>query len=598
MPPTPLLSVIDGLLAERSAPTNKDASITPTSLRDLLPEVDPKCIDEAVEKLYNFPWTHEQSAAIELILNPPRSMATVSGPVGSGKTELLVWFFRLCFEIKVKVIVIADRNGILDAILSKLVNTFPELPLPLRVYSYRSQNLFSNYRSDSDYTIEAAVMRNIKNTSGPLRGSYPQTIQVVDFRAEFQRYRQELQKYPISDRKHWDNARERRLRHAYHRLREEVIRNAWIAFLTPAAAIQDEFGNNFARNPRDKIVLAAEESHLISTQDVRTILRQASSPSKFILSVMMGDTKQLGLRSLTGRGTSDFGVELKQQPPESLFSRLIEADHPYVELKMQTRQHRALYALVNQRFHDLSTKSVLKKQMADLTEHKDMISSIFRMNAELRRTQTDQQRRMHYFEVTNGITLKSSNSMSLANPGYAYYVTKTILPQIREAFGHHVRNMVKILTPYRSQVDLYNDLMANMRREGWAEDELPQAFTIDAIAGDQAYLTIFDLVVDEDQDILADEYLCNVAFSRAQEMSLVIGGSLRNVPTSSSRRRVADVSSNNEWVEVEIFDSPILHAKKYFIEADCHATVDAPEHTVPGDLIPLDNNCRRGLDPA
>ncbi|KAI4750443.1 hypothetical protein E4T52_17353 [Aureobasidium sp. EXF-3400] len=565
------------------------------------------------------PWTSKQIDFIELFLKAPGGIALATGPGGAGKTELILQLTAFCLRTGINVVITGMKHSTLDFIVKKFAEMFPDLPSPLRAYTDSLEGLLEHEtvwgaRDESEmrnlemvragieeqkskrvslrmtHSIQHRVLEYSKKLkmpkmvkripTGATDGApvYKDEIE-YDYRELFRESLAALPEHPRSDTEFWTDERLRKFKYVYAALRAEIIQGAPFLVGTMLILNDEEISQNWSQKKKsarfdDEAQACSEPSSLVGAA-----LPKWSRNVK--VWAMLGDLKQSGVTCLTGQGPDNTVDPFHAQSRISLFARLEKAGHPVVHLDTQCRLPTVFLIPLNELHYDMqvTTSTALDR---DLTENRTLMGEIAGRSTKEIANQNDAQKRMLLVEV-NSPTMRARDSPSRANPGFAAYVVEVVLPILRKHFGRRLKKKVMLVVPYAKQKELYLRHFFKLRSNGWAQNELPALYTINAAHGHEADFVIFDIVNDTREGFLSDPQRMCVAASRAKKQMLWITGDLSEVKTDKTIKYYRDINAGDTIKEVAIY-RPLLHWKKYFESKKCTHQATPPDFEVPGDL--------------
>jgi hypothetical protein len=576
---------------------------------------------QALHDLYNaHSWNTDQRAHIDQFMMAPGGIAPLTGSSGSGKTEVMLHLIRFCLRVGIHCLCTGMKHKTLDVVVKKFEEKFPDEEKPLRAYTPSTESLtFENVehsatdetellaldmvvaeiqelknkrsRLQSRNSIQHRVIENTKRTDMPdmklmipTGSDHGAPVYADDTEYDYRRlFREGLaarEEHPFSDKEYWNEDHLRQFKYVYAALRAEVIQNSRLLFSTMHNVYTNEISQNFSSNNNaiarfdDEAQACAEQPSLISASI-------CEFSKNIVVWAMYGDLEQSGVINLTGRNVENTVDVFYKQSDMSLLQRLYQMGHPFVRLTTQWRQHEILFAPLNQLHYNMSIRTVgsLKEPLKSHTQLMGKIAN--RPDSEIEK-QTEYQKRMLYVNVDSP-TMKSKDSPSRANPGYAAYVVNTLFPILREEFGKTLRSKVKLIVPYAKQKELYFRWFFELQKAGWSTEELPEISTIAVAHGDETHLVILDLVNDEYEGFMKDESRCCVAFSRAREQMIVIGGKMSETNTRGEPKMFRDATDGNKHKIITI-KRPLLHWKVYFENNLCTHETRPPKFVIPDDL--------------
>ena len=260
---------------------------------------------------------------------------------------------------------------------------------------------------------------------------------------------------------------------------------------------------------------------------------------------------------LSGNSLHDTIDEFRAQSEMSLIGKLYESGFPVTFLDTQWQQHEVLFRPLNELSYEGQIKTATSKR-GELKEHRTLMGEIAGSDESKIEKMTDEQRRMLYVQVNQAPTMKCTTSKSRANPGYVAYMTQKVLPVIRKHFGKQTSQKTLLLVPYARQHEMYRQIEFELLKNGWNRSELPRLTTIDSARGRQAKLVILDLTNDNYEGFMNNLKRCCVAWSRAEEQMIVIGGAMDNVNHDDKEKVIKDATDSNKWKTIK-YRVPLAH---------------------------------------
>ena len=210
--------------------------------------------------------------------------------------------------------------------------------------------------------------------------------------------------------------------------------------------------------------------------------------------VMSGDPKQSGPVVLGGRDKNNTTNEFRTQLKLSPMHRFLALGYTAVKFNQQWRMHRAIFEPSNL-FHyggEVYTHDSLNTPIP--AEYSDLMAKMCRISDKSASDMNDTQRRLGWARPLEGVSRKSTVSQSLANVEYAKFVISCVR-HLMEALGANVSSKCAIITPYRRQAQLYQELFSKLLREElWKHEELPAVVTIDSAQGKEWDIVLQDIV--------------------------------------------------------------------------------------------------------
>ncbi|KAI5201536.1 hypothetical protein AUEXF2481DRAFT_92785 [Aureobasidium subglaciale EXF-2481] len=592
------------------------------ALRDLFDSVT--CTEQVLkhalhELMTARSWNRGQLAHIDQVMHAPGGMALLTGSSGSGKTEIMVHIMAYVLRLGFTVICTGMKHATLDLIAKKFENKFPQLEAPLRAYNPTSESLSieepvftasdesdllaldmiraelaehkkKRTRLQSENSIQHRVLQNMDRTD------MPEMIRMIasgsecgipvyadktlhNFRQIFKDGLAAREEHPFSDKEFWTDERMNLFKHAYEALRAEVIQNSKVLVTTMLNAYNKEVRQNFSQN---KMCIRFDDEAQACAEQPSLIPSSICGYSKNIkLWCMYGDLKQSGVINLTGKNFDNTVDVFYKQSDMSLFLRLNLMGHPLVDLRYQWRQNEHLFEMLNQLHYHMSiiTTGNMKKPMS---EHTTLMGKVLGLtDAEIAK-QTEKQKRMLYVNVATP-TMKSRDSHSRANPGYAAWVILVLFPLLLAEFGEKLQEDVMLIVPYAKQKELYLRWYFELRKQGWTDKQLPRISTIDVSHGDESKFVILDLVNDEYEGFLQDPARTCVAWGRAKDGMFTIGGNMSQVDDSHKVKKFRDATDGDKLKDFVLY-RPIRHWKRYYEDNLCAFKTAPPEFVVPDDL--------------
>ena len=507
------------------------------------------------------PWNEQQLEAIASIEKSPGGAMVVTGPGGTGKTELICHLVRFAVGCGQYAVISGTRNDTLDDMTQKLDRMDTTLR-PVRVYAPSQEKLAilcqytpsSNTAGDKhrllvdtfdaiekdtkkarrslpQFSVLGRVLQNLSRET-PLKRAFrsPEYRSVRrparDVRAYFRERLPLLRMYQHSQRLPWINGDEERefIYQAYQYLRAEVIGEARVILATNAITGHSEICTNFANNSnvwifQDEAQSMTEGAALIPLGLHSNTTIKGQAPRKVVMHFLSGDLNQLPPFTCARTGEHNTVNEFAAQRSISLMERKLSSGFPAIALVEQRRAAEILMRGANM-FHyggNLTTPSY-----PPLEGHlKDFIPSL----AGIKVLPHDSQgkRRMAWLEV-DGPVYENKYTGSRANLANVAVVRRCLL-QIHDIYGTTTQSKVMLATPYKRQKELYLSMGCELKNTfGWSDKELPRIVTIDSLIGRESSLVILDLVNNGTEGFMRDVRRSCVAFTRAKDLFLVIGG--------------------------------------------------------------------------
>ena len=307
---------------------------------------------------------------------------------------------------------------------------------------------------------------------------------------------------------------------------------------------------------------------------------------------MFLDRKQTSFSAIAGRGAKNTLNEFIAQTEVTLAERLIKSGHPAVQLNVQNRMHKELFAAPNELHYDCQIMTDAKRMEPLDMKYCGITRTIRGLDKNVKLNEAQQ--RMLYVEVVNAPVMRSMGDNSKANPGYVALVVQKILPVLREAFDEATFAECSVITPYKRHVELYKAAFYALRKQGWSVAHLPQLYTVDGFQGRESNLTVVDLTNHDRAGFMSNAKRACVAFTRAREVQIIVGGAFDGGrPPIPQTKWVRDVNDKDKPCEIKLH-GPVafyrLHYKLVLAWQQMYAP-DVGEQVIPSDLyIPGRNN--------
>ena len=594
---------------------------------------EPARLLEAWKRLITaYRWNASQIAFIKTLKNAPGAMSICVGPGGSGKTALMCHATTFFIELGWTVLWVGARNASLDHMCEAWCRYFPDAFKPLRSNSDATEPLESlgpgkssqnaKYKDQlllellveveahrttrrhgmHSLSVQQKVLDNLEEERAPMMGKFTVSskygratyaeMDPVDFRKYFRACLNKMKDHPLSDREAWDKESISFFRQTYKALRAEVQQESVLSVVTPTVAGTTTFRQSFGKRKGSKGIARMDDESGTMSEPEALIPTSAPEYSKHIgIWLHFFDSYQTGYNPIAGSSTKDTLNEFLPQLGMSLSERLLAAGFPAIRMTVQNRMHDILFQPVNELFYNCSILTPDERKMPLEPKHRNLIPSIRGPNnndTEL----TEAQARLLYVDIPQSRMMRSRSSGSKANPGFATFVVQNVMPALRQRFGEQTRAKCAIITPYRRQLELYNSLTYGLRQQGWKVPEMPQVWTIDSFQGRESDLVIIDLVNNHTEGFLRDIRRACVAFTRAKEMQIIIGGAFKGANAPANPVKVVrDVSQNNKIREIQLH-APLVYLRKYCIDNLCWEEIRAPKvFDMPTDLyVPTDDD--------
>ncbi|KAL6928713.1 hypothetical protein ACO0SA_002042 [Hanseniaspora valbyensis] len=254
--------------------------------------------------------------------------------------------------------------------------------------------------------------------------------------------------------------------------------------------------------------------------------------------IMVGDPNQLP-PTVISNVASDANYD------ESLFSRLIQGNHPYL-LNVQYRMHPEISSFPSKQFYNSKLKD--GPDMARLNEkqwHKDSLFKPYK-----------------FFSVVDGKEEKSA-SLSLSNTKEAEFTLELVDTLLKRFPKVSFKNQIGIVSPYKEQVRLIRRLFE--MRYGSLINQTVAIETVDSFQGQEKTIMIFSCVRSSDTStsigFLRDFRRLNVALTRGKSNMWIVGNSNMLRKDKLWGNLIRDAESRNVVVEADykLFDEQITN---------------------------------------
>ncbi|CAK1359698.1 unnamed protein product [Cercospora beticola] len=273
-----------------------------------------------------------------------------------------------------------------------------------------------------------------------------------------------------------------------------------------------------------------------------TIITSPGRPKKPDLVVFYGDEKQLGPINTCSNKDVQYN-QYYDRLSMSLMGRLLRQGFPSSPLTIQHRLHESIAGFVSRVFYDNtvinapSTRRDLEKVEPGLRKiiHR-IVASTFTNEAkrkQYRKTATEHQARLHWCEMPRGKIEKDKRSLAI--PKHISLFMRKIFPKLQEHFGKRTSKEVMLIAGYTHALNTYEEEFRKHQKSekeaGRIKDKswYPPVLTIDAAQGQEAMVVTIDgcLQSADHLGFMVDSGRANVAMTRAQEVLLIIGGSMK-----------------------------------------------------------------------
>jgi serine/threonine protein kinase/energy-coupling factor transporter ATP-binding protein EcfA2 len=424
---------------------------------------------------------NQQEAVRKILALHQGEFLVIQGPPGTGKTTVITESILqiLKQEPRARILITSQSNQAVDNVLERIVK-FPDI----RVARFARGKVNEAKISDValKYTYESIINMELKKIGETIE----QTKAQFD-NSSLGELQQEWQK---------------RIQGGDKSLEETILKNINVIFGTLVGIASWEIFKNIQF---DYVIV--DEAGRATLPELAITLNRAT---KFVL---IGDHKQLPpvfedeiINEVEIKGYSK--AEIRTTVFEELYEKLKEDRLEYSHfLNCNYRMHSSIANLISNMFYDgqIITDSNLDKQkqhsLSSLKHHVYWYSTEKFKERQEKPAGTSWNNRKNAEEV------------------------KRLLAKINQEYQLlDIRKTVGIISPYRSQSDLLNQII-KAKSEDWTHLDIEIA-TVDAFQGSDKDIVVFDTVRSNPSNRLGhitDVKRLNVALSRAKELLLIVG---------------------------------------------------------------------------
>jgi serine/threonine protein kinase/energy-coupling factor transporter ATP-binding protein EcfA2 len=425
---------------------------------------------------------NQQEAVRKILALHHGEFLAIQGPPGTGKTTVITESILqiLKREPRARILITSQSNQAVDNVLERIVK-FPDMRLARFVRGKANEARISDVALK--YTYESVINLELKKIG--------ETIEQT--KAHF------VDHSPLGElQQEW----QKRIQGGDESLEETIIKNINVIFGTLVGIAS---WKSFKNIQFDYVIV--DEAGRATLPELAITLNRAT---KFVL---IGDHKQLPpvfedeiINEVEIKGYTK--AEIRTTVFEELYEKLKEDRPEYSHfLNRNYRMHSSIANLISQMFYDeqIITNSELDKQ-------KDHRLSSLKYHVYWYSTEKFEERQ------------EKSAGTSWNNRKNAKEV-KRLLSKINQEYQPlEIRKTVGIISPYRSQSELLNQII-KAKSEEWTHLEIEIA-TVDAFQGSDKDIVVFDTVRSNPSNRLGhitDVKRLNVALSRAKELLLIVG---------------------------------------------------------------------------
>lgn len=444
--------------------------------------LEPKQALPEITEWFNAELDDNQQEAVRKMLALHRGeFLAIQGPPGTGKTTVITESILqiLKQEPRARILVTSQSNQAVDNVLERIVK-FPDIRIARFARSKANEARISEVASK--YTYKSVINMELKKIGETIE----QTKAYFDH-SPLGELQQEWQK---------------RIQGGDESLEETILKNINVIFGTLVGIASWE---SFKNIQFDYVIV--DEAGRATLPELAITLNRAT---KFVL---IGDHKQLPpvfedeiINEVEIKGYSK--AEIRTTVFEELYEKLKEDRPEYSHfLKHNYRMHSSIANLISDMFYDgqIITNSELDKQkehhLASLTYHVYWYST------------EKLEERQEKLAGTSWNNRKNAEEV------------KKLLAKINQEYQSvGIQKTVGIISPYRSQSDLLNQII-KAKSEDWTHLDIEIA-TVDAFQGSDKDIVVFDTVRSNPSNRLGhitDVKRLNVALSRAKELLLIVG---------------------------------------------------------------------------
>ena len=570
------------------------------------------------------PWNKQQLKVIDSVHQPAGGAIIVTGPGGTGKTELIVHLVQFGVRCGQYIMIAGTRNDTLDDMTLKIDRMDPTLQ-PIRFYApsqehlgvlfertansvnpfSKNQSLVNRFdaieadtvktrRALPQFSVLGRVIQNLER-SKPLHRrfrSVSKSQPIIDVRAYFRDRLPLLRANLFHAKGTWINGEVEKsnLLQAYKFLRQEVMGEARVILSTNCISGNVDIVYGFALKSKvwvfwDEAQSMTESSLLIPFGLHTPAEEEGEITREIVLMFLSGDLKQLPPFTCSRNGQYCTVNEFHEQRSVSLIERKIRSGFPAVALEEQRRAAEILMRGANM-FH-YSGKLVTPFYPDLDPKLRNLLPSLAGFH--LAASDSIEKSRLAWLEIDSPV-YENKYTGSRANPMNAAVVRRCLI-RVREVYGKTTNAKVMLATPYKRQKELYLSMACELKDTlGFTDKELPRICTIDSLIGREASFVILDLVNNGTEGFLRDIRRSCVAFTRAKDMFLVIGGKFK-LPTQDKLIQPKDLKDPVTSTVIPADMSRPLTFYHAFFKANgfLHPmnTATLPRTKIPSDLQPL-----------